>query len=104
MKKKLQVAIMVLITIAAVYGFAVPSASGVSGKIIPPEGAVAVWAISSTDSIGTKPVAGSFNLELKPGWYSIIIQTNQPYKQIQIDKMEVQDGKTINLGEIKLEK
>ncbi len=104
MKKKLQVAVMALITISAVYGFFVQSASGVSGKIIPPEGAVAVWAISGTDSISTKPVVGLFNLELKPGWYSIVVQTNQPYKQVQYDKMEVQEGKTIDLGEIKLEK
>lgn len=104
MKKKLQVAVMALFTTAAVYGFAYQTSSGVTGKIIPPEGAVAVWAIQGTDSLSVKPVVGLFNLELKPGWYSIVVQTNQPYKPVQFEKMQVQEGKTIDLGEIKLEK
>lgn len=104
MTKKLQAAAIALFAAAGVYGFIMPPASGITGKILPAEGGAAVWAIQGTDSISARPVEGLFNLELKPGWYKIVVQTNLPYKPMQYEKMEVQEGKTTDLGEIRLEK
>ena len=76
----------------------------ISGKIIPADGAELVWAIKDADSLSTKPAAGSFKFDLKPGIYMILIDAKEPYKDVQFEKVEVTEGKSLDLGEIKLEK
>jgi hypothetical protein len=41
---------------------------------------------------------------LNPGSWKVIIDAKNPYKDVQLEKVDVTDGKPVDLGEIKLEK
>ena len=82
-----------------------PSSSAVSGKVTPPDQVEMVWAIKGTDTVKTKATPeGSFALSLNPGSWKVIIGAKNPYKDVQLEKVDVTDGKPVDLGEIKLEK
>ena len=104
MKSNLVMAVIVLITAVSLYGFMPKQTSSISGKVIPADGAEKVWVIREMDSLSAKPVDGIFKLDVKPGWYVVIVQGKKPFKNVQFDKLEIAEGKSLDLGEIKMEK
>ena len=64
-----------------------PSGAAVSGQVTPPDQVDMVWA-----------------LNLNAGSWKVIIDAKNPYKDVQVEKVDVADGKPVDLGEIKLEK
>jgi len=82
-----------------------PSGAAVSGKVTPPDQVDMVWAIKGTDTVKSKATPeGTFALNLNAGTWKVIIDAKNPYKDVQVEKVDVADGKPVDLGEIKLEK
>ncbi|MEO6233569.1 MAG: carboxypeptidase regulatory-like domain-containing protein [Ferruginibacter sp.] len=79
------------------------AASTISGKITPADGADAVWAIKDADSVkSTISTEGTFQLEVKPGTWKVVVAAKAPYQNAEMGAVEVTDEKDTDVGEIKL--
>ena len=80
--------------------------SAVIGKIIPSDGADAVFAMEKNDTVQiTKRSVitnGRFAMDVKPGIYKLIIDVHEPFQDITLDNIEVKPGITTDLGEIRI--
>jgi hypothetical protein len=84
------------------FAFKMADTGTVTGKYTPTDAVEYVWAINATDSTKVQPSGGTFELTLKPGDYKVVVDANQKYQDVVIDKVTVTDGKTTDLGEIAL--
>ena len=80
--------------------------SAVIGKILPADGADAVYAMEKNDTlqISKRSVItnGRFAMDVKPGIYKVIIDSHAPFLDITLDNVEVKPGITTDLGEIRI--
>lgn len=76
--------------------------SSISGIITPSDAAVKVWAISSTDSFSTIPVAGKFNVPVKEGIYNLVVEATGPWQNALMSGIVVIDGQSNDVGTIVL--
>src|SRR5690242_10645443 len=92
-------------TVAAVVGLhSFRSAdSTISGKVVPPDGVEFIWAINGKDSLKKTATDGAFALTVKPGTYKVVVDAKDPYKDAVLDNVEVKDGQTTDVGEVKLQ-
>jgi hypothetical protein len=80
-------------------------ASGISGKVTPVDGADAVWVIKDADSVkATVSSEGTFQAEVQPGTYKLVVSAKAPYKNAEIKELVVTADHNTDAGEIKLEK
>ena len=100
--KTLWVLILVIVSVCVLHAFKAAQKSGISGRITPPESGQRVWAIQGSDSLSLIPTGGSFLIEAKPGLYKILVHAKEPYKDVLMENIEVTNGKTTDVGEIKL--
>jgi hypothetical protein len=104
MKDK-KVSFWALITLATLFTFATLQSGSIKGKIIPADGASQVWAISSVDTLKAAISQGNFEItRAKAGIYKVYIDAIDPYKDVVKDGVQVNDGGTVDLGEIQLTK
>ncbi|SHN42805.1 carboxypeptidase-like regulatory domain-containing protein [Chitinophaga sp. CF418] len=103
--RSVKVSIFALATAAiAVLAFRNPDGGTISGKVTPLDGASMVWAISGTDTLKTDIADGTFSLQgAGEGTYTVIIDAKQPFKNVTISDVRVDEGKVTDLGEIRLE-
>lgn len=79
--------------------------SSISGKITPVEGADAVWAIMESDTVKTTVSSeGTFQVEVKPGTWKLVVSAKAPYKNAEVKDLVVTADNNTDAGEIKLEK
>ena len=90
--------------VIALHSFGNKKAGSISGSIVPVDGAVSVWAIQSPDTIKAVPANGVFSLTARPGNWKVIIDAREPYQDVLMENVPVNDGKETNLGEIRLQK
>jgi hypothetical protein len=100
--KTLWVLILVIVSVCVLHAFKAGQKSGISGRITPADGGQRVWAIQGSDSLSLIPTGGSFLIEAKPGLYKILVDAKEPYKDVLMENIEVTNGKTTDVGEIKL--
>ena len=100
--KTLWVLITVIALVTALHAFKAAQKAGLSGRITPAESGLMVWAIQGSDSLSLVPTGGSFLIEARPGIYKIIVDAKEPYKDVMLENVEVVNGKTTDVGEIKL--
>lgn len=100
--KTLWVLILVIAVVCALHAFKSAQKSAISGRITPAESGQRVWAIHGNDSLSLIPTGGSFLIEARPGIYKIIVDAKEPYKDVLMENIEVTNGKTTDVGEIKL--
>jgi hypothetical protein len=94
-----------LIAIVALLAFTILQGGSIKGKIIPADGASQVWAISSADTLKAAISQGNFEItRAKAGTYKVYIDAIDPYKDVVRDGVQVNDGGTVDLGEIQLTK
>ena len=89
---------------AGLYSFRPFDQSSITGKVSPAGQATAVWAISGTDSTTANVVNGVFSLAAKAGTYKLVVDAKEPYKDVALDGIVVNDGAATDVGEIKLQK
>lgn len=91
--------------VAGLFSFNSFEGGSIKGRIIPADGAAQVWATSATDTLRGAIAQGAFELvNAKAGTYKLIIDANEPYKDVVRDGIQVADGSATDLGEIQLEK
>lgn len=100
--KKLSIAVCT--AFIGLSAFVIPGniAISIHGTITPAEGAKKVWAISGTDSVFAVPSSGTFSFDVKPGTWKIKVEASAPYKNVVVENIIVEDGKSVDAGEIKL--
>jgi hypothetical protein len=77
----------------------------ITGKITPVDAADAVWAIQNTDTLkATVSAEGTFEVEVKPGTWKLVVSAKAPYKNAEVAELVVTEDKATDAGEIKLEK
>lgn len=76
----------------------------IGGNIIPADGATYVWAIQNRDTLKAAPVNGQFSLAVNNGIWKVVVDAKDPFKDVMIENVQVNDGKETNLGEIRLQK
>ena len=76
----------------------------IGGTIIPPDGVTYVWAFQNRDTVKAAPVNGQFSLAVNNGVWKVMLDAKDPYKDVMIENIQVNDGKETNLGEIRLQK
>ena len=77
----------------------------IKGKVVPPDGASQVWALSSTDTLKAIINQGMFEIQnAKAGTYKIYIDAVEPYKDVIKEGVQVTEGGAADLGDITLQK
>jgi hypothetical protein len=100
--KTVWVLISVIIVVIALHAFRAAQRSGISGRINPSDAGQMVFAVHGADTVKLIPSNGSFLLEARPGLYKLIVDAKEPYKDVLMENVEVVNGKTTDVGEIKL--
>ena len=93
-----------ILLIAALHSFRSSHMGSIGGSIIPADGATYVWAIQNRDTIKAPPVNGQFSLPVNNGIWKVVVDAKDPFKDVMIENVQVNDGKETNLGEIRLQK
>ncbi|HYF29963.1 MAG TPA: carboxypeptidase regulatory-like domain-containing protein [Chitinophagaceae bacterium] len=93
-----------ILAVVALHSFGYNKAGSISGSVIPADGAVSVWAIQSPDTIKAMPANGIFSLTARAGNWKVIIDAKEPYQDVMMENVQVNDGKETSLGEIRLQK
>jgi hypothetical protein len=93
-----------IILIAALHSFRSSQMGSIGGTVSPPDGASYIWAIQNRDTVKGAPVNGQFSLAVNNGIWKVVVDAKDPYKDVLIENVQVNDGKETNLGEIRLQK
>ncbi len=93
----------IAVTTAGLFAFKPFTTGTVKGTVAPPEGGVRAWVLSATDTFRADVSKGAFEISnVKAGTYKLIVEAAPPYKNTAKDGIEVTDGGTTDVGEIKL--
>ena len=94
-----------LVAIVAAFGFQQDSRSGsISGRVVPYNAAVNVWAVADNDTAHGVIHNGEFELKkLRAGRYRVIVEGRRPYKVTTRPDVIVSDSANTNVGEIVLD-
>jgi hypothetical protein len=104
MKKTGLTLLATILAVVALHSFDHLKAGSISGSVVPADGALVIWAIQNTDTVKTAPANGSFTMAAKSGVWRVIIDAKDPYRDVMLDNVQVNDGKETSLGEIKLQR
>lgn len=77
--------------------------TSIAGKISPHNGADIVKIVGKKDSIRVAVVSGNFIAQVRPGKYRLIVNSRAPYKNAQLDNLEVKQNQVLDIGEIILQ-
>ncbi|MGZ8511779.1 MAG: carboxypeptidase regulatory-like domain-containing protein [Chitinophagaceae bacterium] len=102
MKKRMLTFGIVAASFAGLFAFTT-TATSITGKVTPGDGAETVWAISGTDSAKATVSSGAFTLDVKPGTYKVIVDAKDPYKDVTLENLEVKQDQPLDVGEIVLQ-
>jgi len=93
-----------ILLIVALHSFRGSQSGSIGGTVVPADGAVYVWAFQNRDTVKATPINGQFNLPAANGVWKVIVDAKDPYKDVLIENVQVNDGKETNLGEIRLQR
>lgn len=101
--KKTGLTLLATITgVIALHSFEHKQAGSITGSIVPADGAVSIWAIQSPDTLKAVPANGIFSVTARSGNWRVIIDAKEPYQDVMMENVQVNDGKETSLGEIRL--
>lgn len=101
MTKTLATFFAVIAMVVALHAFRFMKQSGITGKIIPSHRAGIIWAIGDGDTLKAGHTDGVFSFTVKPGTWKLIVKANPSFHDVVV-YTTAEEGKTIDLGEIKL--
>jgi|SRR6516162_6582993 hypothetical protein len=93
-----------IILIVAIHSFRASQMGSIGGTITPADGASYIWAIQNRDTVKAAPANGQFTLSVNNGVWKVMVDAKDPYKDVLIENVQVNDGKETNLGEIRLQR
>jgi hypothetical protein len=77
----------------------------IKGTVSAPDAVTNVWAITGRDTFSGSVVDSAFEIsKLQNGTYSVVIETEPPYKRAMRKNVQVKNGAVIDVGAIILEK
>ncbi|HVI45543.1 MAG TPA: hypothetical protein VM802_11760 [Chitinophaga sp.] len=102
--KKMRVSILALAAVmSAALAFRNIDGGIITGKVTPADGATEAWAVQGTDTLKVPVSDGAFSFQnAKAGIYTVIIGAKVPFKPATVTDVKVEDGRSTDLGEIKL--
>ena len=100
--KTVWVLITVISMVVVLHAFKAAQRSAISGRINPSDAGQLVLAIQGADTVKMIPAGGAFLIEARPGLYKLIVDAKEPFKDVLMENIEVVNGKTTDVGEIKL--
>ena len=104
MNKVNTVIIALATTAITAFGFRTREGGTISGKVTPMDGASKTWAIQGPDTLNVPIADGTFTFQgIKNGTYTVTVEAKQPFRNVTIDNVLVEEGKITDLGNIKLE-
>ena len=80
------------------------SLSSVYGSIEPEDAAKKVLAINGKDSLAVVPQAGKFSVALSAGNWKLYFQAEKPFKDVTVENIRVEEGRSTGAGVIYLKK
>lgn len=97
--------VLLLVAVIAAIGFRQVSRSGsISGRVVPYNAAVNIWAVSDNDTAHGVIHNGEFELKnLRAGRYRVIAEGRRPYKVTTRPDVIVTDSANTNVGDIVLD-
>jgi hypothetical protein len=96
---------LVLICISSVHAVKLLQTSSFHTRVFPSGAADGVWAIQGTDSIRMQGSDGNYYITtLNPGHWRIWVDAKSPYRNAELEVMNIRPGANKDLGEIRLEK
>ncbi|HLK31038.1 MAG TPA: hypothetical protein VKT28_20840 [Puia sp.] len=93
---------LIVLVITGIHAMRLIKANTINGKVNSPEALEFAWAIKGSDSVIVAASNGYFSLRVQPGIWKVLLHTKNPYKNIIINNVLVSDGRSTELGEIKL--
>jgi len=102
MKKLLFFTCIALFILISAFGFRASFISSIYGTIEPAEAAKKVWAVNGKDSVSVIPEAGKFSIAVTAGKWTLHVEAAAPFKDIIIDNINVEEGKSTNAGVIRM--
>lgn len=93
-----------ILAVVALHSFNSQRTGSITGSVVPPDGAILVWAIQAADTVKAAPANGIFTLTVKSGTWKVIVDAKEPYQDVMMENVQVNDGKETSLGEIKLQR
>jgi hypothetical protein len=94
---------LVVLVITGIHAMRLIRANTINGKVNAPNALQFVWAIQGKDSVIVGGVDGTFSLKVKPGIWTVLLHTKNPYKNRVIENVVVNEGRSTDLGEIILQ-
>jgi len=74
----------------------------IKGKLYPAYWSNSVVAVNGKDSVKVKSENGYFGMRVKPGVWKVVVDAKEHAGNVVREKVEVNEGENINLGEIRL--
>ena len=94
---------LLVIAIVFIHTVRVLHTGMIHGKVYPAAMAGSVTAVKGSDSVVSVSSDGHFGMEVPPGVWKVVIGLKTTSKNIVRDNIEVNEGQSLNLGEIRLQ-
>ncbi len=94
---------LVVLVITGIHAMRLIKANTINGKVSSPDALQFAWAVNGNDSVIVAANNGNFSLKVKPGIWKVLLHTKSPYKNMVISHVIVSEGRSTDLGDIRLE-
>ncbi len=98
-----QLCILILV-ISGLHALKIQRTATIKGVVLPENKVKDIWVVQGRDSTEVSTEEGTFNVNVRPGTWKLIIYTTQGLRQYkELDNIETLEGKKIDLGTISLD-
>jgi hypothetical protein len=103
MKNALVQLSLVIIGISSIHAARLLQTSSFHLRMLPADGADRIWAIQGRDSMEMMKINGEYILRsVKPGYWQVLVEANQPYRDARFTVHDIRPGTDRDLGVIRL--
>jgi len=93
---------LIIIVVIGIHAERLLHNGSIEGRVSPAKASSSIIAVRGQDSVKVISNDGHFGMELQPGDWRLIFAVNELYGISTEKKVQVLEGKHINLGEIRL--
>ena len=93
---------LIIVVVIGIHAERLLHSGSIEGRISPPAASSSVIAVRGNDSVKVNSNNGHFGMELQPGNWKLIFAIKELNGLPTEKKIQVMEGKRINLGEIRL--
>ncbi len=93
---------LIIIVVIGIHAERLLHNGSIEGRVSPAVASSSIIAVRGEDSVKVISNDGHFGMELQPGDWRLIFAVNEFYGSPKEKKVQVLEGKHINLGEIRL--